>query len=107
MLPGMHAGAGAAVLCWPPVVVALGLLAHCRKAHAKLRGLRAGNSTFVAFIENFTSTTYIMVVTSDPAISASRPPTAPPPLPSILLDVARQFAAPAPSHFLQLTSRRC
>lgn len=41
----------------------------CMKAHAKLRGLRAGNSTFVAFIENFTSTTYIMVVTSDPAIT--------------------------------------
>jgi hypothetical protein len=40
----------------------------CSKAQAQFQGLRAGNSTFTAFIDNFTSNTYIMVVTSDPAL---------------------------------------
>jgi Ras-related GTP-binding protein A/B len=44
----------------------------CRKSQAQFAGLRVGNSTFTAFIDAFTSNTYVLMVTSDPAIGAWR-----------------------------------
>lgn len=39
----------------------------CTKLQAQLAGMRTGNSTFSAFIDAFTSNTYILVVMSDPS----------------------------------------
>lgn len=41
----------------------------CIKAKSQLKGLRAGNSMFTAFIDSFTSNTYVMVVTSDRSVT--------------------------------------
>jgi Ras-related GTP-binding protein A/B len=43
----------------------------CGNAHAQFVSLEVKNSNFSAFIDAFTSTTYIMVVMSDPKISKS------------------------------------
>lgn len=40
----------------------------CSKTNAQFQGMTVGNSTFSAFLDNFTSNTYVMVITSDPAI---------------------------------------
>lgn len=41
----------------------------CIKAKSQLKGMRAGNSTFSVFIDAFTSNTYLMVISSDRAIT--------------------------------------
>jgi len=43
----------------------------CMKSSAKFSSLEVRNSQFTAFIESFTSNTYVMVVMSDPEIEAS------------------------------------
>eukprot|EP00127_Corallochytrium_limacisporum_P000757 Clim_evm43s25 gene=Clim_evmTU43s25 len=43
----------------------------CSKAQAKLEDMEVKNSNFVAFIDSFTSNTYIMVIMSDTSISSA------------------------------------
>jgi hypothetical protein len=40
----------------------------CTKLSSQFQGMVVGNSVFTSFVENFTSNTYLMVITSDPAI---------------------------------------
>lgn len=40
----------------------------CSKTNAQFQGMTVGNSTFSAFLDVFTSNTYVMVITSDPAV---------------------------------------
>lgn len=43
----------------------------CSKTNVQLQGMMVGNSSFTGFVENFTSNTYVMVITSDPAVPPS------------------------------------
>lgn len=40
----------------------------CGKTQAQFQGMEVGNSSFKAFIDLFTSNTYIMAILSDPRI---------------------------------------
>lgn len=40
----------------------------CSKGQGQFQGMRVGNSTFTAIIDAFTSNTYLLVVSSDPAV---------------------------------------
>ncbi len=41
----------------------------CMKSQSQLKSMEVRNANFAAFIDSFTSNTYIMVVMSDPSIS--------------------------------------
>ena len=40
----------------------------CGKTQAQFQGMEVGNSSFTAYIDMFTTNTYIMVILSDPRI---------------------------------------
>lgn len=43
----------------------------CTKSHAQFQGVEVRNSNFAAFIDVFTSNTYVMVITSDSSITSA------------------------------------
>mmetsp|Transcript_42447 Transcript_42447/g.92284 ORF Transcript_42447/g.92284 Transcript_42447/m.92284 type:complete len:108 (+) Transcript_42447:160-483(+) len=43
----------------------------CSKSQAQFQSMEVRNSNFSAFIDVFTTNTYVMVVTSDPAVKAA------------------------------------
>ncbi len=40
----------------------------CSKMQSQFQGMTVGNSSFTAFVDNFTSNTYVMVIMSDPLV---------------------------------------